>query len=150
MTKQQLLSLLETIGHTVPDKTKLFQGFEDLLLAFIEEPMTTSELAVIFQTKTDYQLLKRPMPTGLRPSAAEAIEIANLHTVRGGGFLPLLILSHGFYHNQATTFYIRGYDRENTFSAEWLGRAESARVSYSGTPKHLSDLFTVEHEATNP
>lgn len=148
MNKASLVSLLECIGTSIGDKSKLFDSFQDLLMAFIDEPMSTCELAVFFKTPTGHEFFKQPLPIGARPSEVELIEIANLHTVRGGGFLPLLVLSHGYHQHNATNYFVRGFDKHNFFRAEWVGRAETARVSYCGTPANLSELFTVEHDTT--
>lgn len=150
MNKTNLLELLHTIGDSIGNKSKLFDAFQELLLAFIEEPMSTCELAVFFETKDGHQFFKRPLPTGSRPSAVELIEIANLQTVAGGGYKPLLVISHGYHHSNATSYFVRAYDGTDFFRAEWIGRAETARVSYSGTPENLRELFKVEHDtATN-
>jgi len=146
MNKSNLLGLLQTIGESIGDKSKLYDAFQELLLAFIEEPMSTCELAVFFETKNGHEFFKRPLPTGSRPSAVEWIEIAKLQTVLGGGFKPLLVLSQGFHQEKATSYFVRGYDGTNFFGAQWIGRAETARVSYSGTPANLRELFKVEHD----
>lgn len=148
MNKSDLLGLLDCISKSIVDRSKLYDSFQELLLAFIDEPMTTCEIAVFFQSKNGHEFIKEPLPIGVRPSDVGEIEIAKLQTVRGGGFRPLLVLSHGFHQNNATNFFVRGFDASNFFRAEWVGRAETARVSYCGTPANISELFTVEHDAT--
>jgi hypothetical protein len=150
-----LIQTLAAIGKALGDKNQVLDSFQELLLRFVEDPMTEAQYGVVYRTKTGGGLYICPARLGTSPKEMEESELAAMLSVRGAGYRPLSVLSHGVYHaglhtgGSCPVFYARCFDSDHLFSAEWMTCASKAKIAISNTPEKFSQLFRVEHETAD-
>lgn len=145
--REHVMQLVATLRDSVTDGKEMFDELTTLLLSYFEEPVQPTGICILLKTPSGTLINNQPLQLGLSSKDAERVEIANLQTIVGAGFVPICVLSTGRWNtpNGPMTF-IRAYDDQHTFFAEWIGSVENARPVFGPTSIRFSQWFKAEHD----